>query len=169
MVSAIRFRAALAAVLVCALVLVTAPASASAGARDRAAAREEMRRYLSTHPGGTPINDNEISYGGGTFVVTLRAPVGTYGMADCPQGWFCFYDRPSFGYPRGRLSDCGRQSLFTWQWQYRVESAHYNIASGSVSFYYHGTRLFDVGAANRVRSDAAPYRNWANYVERRCV
>ncbi|MFG1887521.1 hypothetical protein ACGFIR_06580 [Micromonospora sp. NPDC049051] len=167
MVSAIRFRAAVAAVVTCALVLVTGSTPAWADVGDRAA-REELRRYLSTHPGGTPINDNEISYGDGAFVVTLRAPVGTYGVADCPQGWYCFYDRPSYGYPRGRLSDCGRQSLSTWDWQFRVESAHYNLASGSVSFYYHGTWLFDVGAANRVRSDASPYRNWANYVDRRC-
>ncbi|MGW4498587.1 peptidase inhibitor family I36 protein [Micromonospora sp. NPDC004336] len=168
MVSSLRLRAALAAALTCVLVVMAAPASAWAAGPDRAGARDELRRYLSAHPGGTPINDNEISYGDGALVVTLRAPVGTYGVADCPLGSFCFYEWPNFGYPRGRLSDCGRQALADWQWQYRVESAHYNIGSGYVSFYYHSTRLFDVGAANRVRSDASPYRNWANYVERRC-
>lgn len=127
-----------------------------------------VRDYLSTHPGGAMLNDNEVSYQGGEFVVTLRGPIGTQGTADCPAGWYCFYESPNFGYPRGRLADCGRQGLFTWSWQYRVESAHYNIVHGSAAFYYYDTRLFEVGAGNRVRSDAAPYRNWANYVVRYC-
>lgn len=156
--------AVLAAVL-CWLLIVF-PVSGPADAE--AAESQEIADYLSTHPGGKALNDNEISYGGGALIVTLRRPIGTLAAADCPSGWYCFYEWPNYGYPRGRLSDCGRQSLATWHWQFRVESAHYNLGSGTVSFYYYDTRLFDIGAGNRVRSDASPYRNWPNYVDRRC-
>ena len=160
-------RAVLAAVLGGLLVLVSAPPS-TAVAITADASDQELAAYLAAHPGGEAINDNEISYSGGLFIVTLRPPFGSSAVADCPSGWYCFYEWPNYGYPRGRLSDCGRQSLATWQWQFRVESAHYNLGSGLVSFYYYDTRLFDVGASSRVRSDATPYRNWPNYVERRC-
>ncbi|SCL28708.1 hypothetical protein GA0070616_3745 [Micromonospora nigra] len=170
MVSIHPIRTVLAAALVWLLVAVSAPAAARAAqGGDQTTADRLLANYLATHPGGTVLNDNEISYGDGTFVVTLRAPVGTLGVADCPWGWYCFYEWPNYGYPRGRLSDCGRQSLATWKWQFRVESAHYNLSSGSVSFYYYDTRLFDVGTSRRVSSDVTPYRNWANYVVRRCV
>ncbi|MFG1650822.1 peptidase inhibitor family I36 protein [Micromonospora sp. NPDC049275] len=157
-------RTMLVAVLSCLLIVVPAPGRAGAAATDG----PEMAAYLAAHPGGKAISDNEISYDGGAFVVTLRRPIGTLVAADCPSGWYCFYEWPNYGYPRGRLSDCGRQSLATWNWQFRVESAHYNLGSGTVSFYYYDTRLFDIGASSRVRSDASPFRNWPNYVQRRC-
>lgn len=164
MVNPRSLRALLVAVLSGLLIVVSTPGPTRAAA----VGGPDVAAYLAAHPGGTAISDNEISYGGGTFVVTLERPVGTFVAADCPSGWYCFYEWPNYGYPRGRLSDCGRQSLATWQWQFRVESAHYNLGSGSVSFYYYDTRLFDIGAGNRVRSDAAPFRNWPNYVQRRC-
>ncbi|MEV6690357.1 hypothetical protein AB0M35_02605 [Micromonospora sp. NPDC051196] len=109
--------------------------------------------------------------------VTVPAPAlagpavraGTYAAADCPRGWFCFYDLPNFGYPRGQLSSCGWQSLSTWSWQFRVDSAHFNLDSGYVAFYYQKTQeLFRISAVNRVRSDAAPKRDWATHVYRYC-
>lgn len=162
------YRTALTATLGWLMVLFLAPVPAHAATVDHSDLRPEMANYLAEHPGGTAINDNEISYQNGTFVVTLRAPFGVLATADCPSGWYCFYELPNFGYPRGRLSSCGRQNLATWQWQDRVESAHYNLSSGSVSFYYYGTKLFTIGTGNRVRSDAAPYREWSNYVDRYC-
>ncbi|MFY1690945.1 peptidase inhibitor family I36 protein [Plantactinospora sp. WMMB782] len=102
-------------------------------------------------------------------LVALTRPAHTRAaVADCPQGWFCFYDRTSYGYPRGRRSDCGRQDPAAWGWRYRVESAHYNLSSGSVAFLYSGSRLFSVGAAARALGDVAPYRNWATHVHRYC-
>lgn len=93
----------------------------------------------------------------GALVVTLDAPVGSYAAADCPYGWFCFYDLPNFGYPRGKLSSCGWQNLANWSWQFRVESAHYNLDSGYVAFHYQQSQeLFRVSTVNRVRSDATP-------------
>ncbi|MFJ6195396.1 hypothetical protein [Micromonospora sp. NPDC092111] len=165
MVLSHSFRIGLAAALGGLLTIPATPGPAVAGV---VAPRAEVAAYLATHPGGLAVNDNEISYGGGALVVTLRAPERDYAVADCPMGWYCFYERPSFGYPRGKLSTCGRQNLATWQWQFRVESAHYNMGSGSVTFYYYDTALFSIGAGNRIRSDAAPYRNWANYVGRFC-
>ncbi|SCF44489.1 hypothetical protein GA0070216_11754 [Micromonospora matsumotoense] len=150
------------------LLVSLVPGPVLAAPVDRAALNPQMAAYLAVHPGGTVLNDNEVSYSGGTLVVTLRAPVGTHAVADCPLGWYCFYDRPDFGYPRGKLSSCGRQNLATWDWQFRIESAHYNMGSGSVTFYYDSSPLFSVGAGNRVRTDASPYRNWANYVSRTC-
>jgi hypothetical protein len=132
--------------------------------------------YLAAHPGGTLINDNEISYGGGVFVVTLSPPAHALGAPDCPLNWFCFYDRTDFGYPRGKLSSCGWQDLATWGWQDRTESAHYNLSSGYVVFINHagGTGhandypLFTVSAANRALADVTPYRNMADHVDRHC-
>ncbi|MFI5835017.1 hypothetical protein ACIA5A_15230 [Micromonospora sp. NPDC051300] len=156
------YRMVVAAVLGGALIAVAAPAPAVA------AAHRELTDYLAAHPGGVPVDANEISYGDGALLVTLRAPVGVHALADCPRGWFCFYDRPDFGYPRGKLSDCGRQNLATWQWQFRIGSAHYNMSSGKATFSYNDTALFTVGVTNPVRTDAAPWRDWANFVTRRC-
>jgi hypothetical protein len=152
----------------CAFLIVMSLAPASAAVTSRVAARDRVAAYLATHPGGQPISDNEISYGGGALVVTLTPPSGVLGVPDCPRGWYCFYDRVSFGYPRGKLSSCGQQYLGTWGWQFRTESAHYNLSSGYVVFYYYSTALFDVGVGNRTRADAYPYRNQANYVLRVC-
>jgi hypothetical protein len=150
-------------VTLCTLALLPPAAPATA-----ASTAPAVQAYLAAHPGGVPLNSNEISYDGGRFVVTLTRPVNTLAGADCPSGWFCFYERPSFGYPRGRLSDCGSQDLSNWNWQYRTESAHYMLSSGRTVFFYNSTALFEVGSANRTRSDAAPYRNWANRVHRYC-
>ncbi|WP_320065010.1 hypothetical protein [Micromonospora sp. RTGN7] len=104
MVSAISFRTV--AVAAGLLMAFSAPGPATAAA---AADRfTSARTYLAAHPGGTILSDNEISYRGGEFVVTLRAPIETAGTADCPSGWYCFYDSPNFGYPRGRLYPPGR-------------------------------------------------------------
>ncbi|MFI9639406.1 hypothetical protein ACIG87_04945 [Micromonospora sp. NPDC051925] len=163
-----NFRSALAALFGAVLATAVVPGPALAASAERATHHREMAAYLAAHPGGTVINDNEVSYGDGAFVVTLRAPVRANAVADCPLGWYCFYDRPQFGYPRGKLSSCGRQNLATWDWQFRIESAHYNMGSGSVTFYYYDTRLFSIGAGDRTRTDASPNRNWANYVSRTC-
>ncbi|MBY8872332.1 hypothetical protein K7640_10825 [Micromonospora sp. PLK6-60] len=158
------YRMVVAAVLGGVLIVAGAPVPTPG----MAAASREMSDYLAAHPGGVPVSANEISYGDGAVLVTLRPPVGVYALADCPWGWYCFYDRPDFGYPRGKLSSCGRQNLADWQWQFRIGSAHYNMASGSATFYYNDTALFSVGVGNPVRADAAPWRDWANYVNRRC-
>jgi hypothetical protein len=102
--------------------------------------------YLAEHPGGKLIGGNEISYDDGRFVVTITPPEHINGYVDCPKGWFCFYDRADFGYPRGRLSSCYGQSLATWGWQDRVESAYYNIDRGYVWFFDYGAPLFSIGA-----------------------
>ncbi|GIJ33240.1 peptidase inhibitor family I36 protein [Micromonospora sediminimaris] len=164
----IRFRALLTVIVAVLLAGVTVPAPALAAPAPRTAMRTEVARYLAAHPGGTVLNDNEISYRGGELIVTLDAPVGTYGVADCPSGWFCFYEWPNYGYPRGKLSSCGWQNLSTWSWQFRVESAHYNLGSGHVGFYYHNQELFRINPSKRLHSDAGQWRNWANRVYRHC-
>jgi hypothetical protein len=146
----------------CTLALLQPPAPAVA-----APAAPTIRAYLAANPGGVPLNDNEISYAG-RFVVTLARPANALAGADCPSGFFCFYERPSFGYPRGRLAACGTQDLGNWNWQYRVESAHYNLPSGRTAFLANSTTLFEVGTANRTRPDATPHRNRANRVHRYC-
>ncbi|GIJ19820.1 hypothetical protein [Micromonospora lutea] len=163
------FRVLFAPIVAVLVVGGTLPAPALAGTPARVAVREELTRYLAAHPGGTVLNDNEISYQGGEVIVTLDAPVGTYGVADCPSGWFCFYEWPHYGYPRGKLSSCGWQNLSNWSWQFRVESAHYNLGSGHVGFYYHDQELFRVNPSKRVHSDAGQWRNWANRVYRSCL
>lgn len=153
---------------VCALLLVLAGTPAAGAAPATPATSARVSAYLSAHPGGQPLNDNEISYGDGALIVTLTAPTAALGTPDCPSGWFCFYEYPGYGYPRGKLSSCGVQELSTWDWEFRVESAHFMRPSGRVAFLYYGTTLFEIGAGNRTRADAYPYRNLATRVRHTC-
>lgn len=128
--------------------------------------------YLVAHPGGTAISNTEISYSGGIFIVTVSPATGTRASADCPSGWFCFYDGVNFGYPRGRLSSCGFQDLGTWGWRNRTESAHYNASSGSASFINESgstdTTLFQISPSRRQLATVSPHGNKADYVYRYC-
>jgi len=138
--------------------------------------QQQIDQQLIRAPGGVQINANEVSYAGGRFVITFVATANTSVGADCPSGWFCFYDRVNYGYPRGKLSSCGWQDLAWWAWNDRTDSVHYNLSSGSVAFINHGSYadhsgdvvLFSVGASNRYLSDVAPYRNMADHVYRYC-
>jgi hypothetical protein len=134
--------------------------------------QREVEAYLAANPGGRQINATEIAYGDGAFIVTIVPEAGILGVADCPIGWFCFYDGVNFGYPRGKLSDCGWQDLGWWGWRNRTDSVHYNMASGSVTFINEtgsiDTSLFSVDTVHRTISDVSPYRNMADYVYRFC-
>ncbi len=154
--------------LTAALLVLLATAS-GVQARAHTATTPAVADYLAKHPGGTVINNNEISYDNGRFVVTLvKPPAPVNAIVDCPSGWFCFYDRTAYGYPRGRLSDCGWQSLIIYGWQDRVESVYYNLTRGSVEFRDYGTPIFSVSAAAKADSDVTPFRNRATEVYRRC-
>ena len=158
------------------LTLVAIPTAAVAGPASRAPMSDRAAAYLAAHPGGQRLNANEVSYGGGTFVVTLAGPASTIASVDCPAGWFCFYEQTGYGYPRGKLSSCGWQDLAWWGWQDRVESAYYNLLNGATVFIHHtpGTshaqdyRLFQIDVVNRGIPDVYPYRNMADYVYRYC-
>src|SRR5262245_46626817 len=136
----------------------------------------QVDAYLAAYPGGKQINATEISYAGGTFVVTLVPPVGTLAGPDCPGGWFCFYDGVNYVYPRGKLSSCGWQDLSFYGWHDRTESVHYNLSSGLVWFINHAPgvthandiRLFEVSSSMRTRADVFPFRNMADHVYRFC-
>jgi hypothetical protein len=132
----------------------------------------EVEAYLAAHPGGQQISATEISYGGGTLVVAVAPASGVEGVPDCPSGWFCFYEYPWYGYPRGKLSDCGLQFLATWSWQNRIDSVHHNQSFGTVSFIDEtgeiDTKLFSVSPSKRTISDAGWACNRADYVFRLC-
>ncbi|GGM80935.1 peptidase inhibitor family I36 protein [Dactylosporangium sucinum] len=150
------------------IAVVTASAAIPAATSATTATHAELTRYLREHPGGIPTAPDTISYLGGALVVTLRAPARAQGSPDCPSGWFCFYDRPGWGYPRGKLSDCWYQNLATWYWQDRTESVHNNTGT-TVTFYdgaYRaGSAMFAAGAGVAL-SSVPPNR--ANYVYRSC-
>jgi len=147
------------------VVAVPAPASARL--------QGQVNAYLAAHPGGKQIGANEISYGDGAFIVSVAPESGIQGVPDCPSGWFCFYDKIFYGYPRGKLSDCGWQDLAWWGWQDRTESVHHNQSSGTVSFIDEtgstDTVIFWVSPGKRTIADVNPHRNKANYVYRACV
>ncbi|WP_271190060.1 peptidase inhibitor family I36 protein [Dactylosporangium matsuzakiense] len=86
----------------------------------------------------------------------------------CPRGYFCFWDAAGFTGRMGKLQDCYGQSLATWNWQYRVVSAYYNLDSGSVQFRYATFSLFQIGAGNRSMADAGVYAGLATNVYRYC-
>jgi len=157
---------------VAALVLSTGAAATAAPAGSGATVQRQVDVYLAAHPGGVQINSTEISYAGGAFVVTVVRPAGTFASPDCPAGWFCFYDRTNFNYPRGKLRDCGWQDLGWWGWRDRTESVHYNLSLGSVVFINEtgatDTAIFTVSTTKRTIADVYPNRNRADYVFRYC-
>jgi len=136
----------------------------------------QIDAHLRAYPGGVQTGPTEITYDNGVFVMTfVRSEVSAEGLADCPWGWFCFYDFINYGYPRGKLSDCGWQDLAQWGWSNRTESAHYNMASGSVAFINHSGQnhafdvsVFGVGTSEPNLADTYPYRNTADHVQRYC-
>jgi hypothetical protein len=148
------------------------PARVAPGPNVDPVIQREVDAYLVANPGGRQINATEIAYDDGAFVVTVVPEAGILGVPDCPSGWFCFYDGINYGYPRGKLSDCGWQDLGWWGWRNRTESVHYNMASGSVTFINEtgsvDTSLFSVDTVHRTISDVYPNRNKADYVYRFC-
>lgn len=129
--------------------------------------------YLQTHPNGTKLNFNEVQYG--PLIVTVTQTVAASG-ADCPAGWFCFYDGRNYTFPRGKLSSCGWQDLTQYQWGNRIESAYYDLNNGSVTFYDRKSAsnpnddvsLFSLNTVTRGDVDTNPNRNKADYVYRIC-
>ncbi|KUL41701.1 peptidase inhibitor family I36 protein [Actinoplanes awajinensis] len=108
-----------------------------------AAVRQQMRDQLDRAPAGKVTGPAQITYGNGAFVVDFAPEVGATGAAalaapNCPQYWVCFYDLTNYGYPRGKLQDCGQQDLATWGWRNRANSAHNNHTASS--------QLWDVDA-----------------------
>jgi hypothetical protein len=140
----------------------------------RPTAPDAATAYLRQHPGGTRLNENEVQYG--ALVVTIARPTATAAVtADCPAGWFCFYDGTNYAYPRGKLSACGGQDLTQYGWSNRVNSAYYNLLNGKVTFYDSKTSapnddvaLFTISTATRGNPDAGANRNKADYVYRTC-
>lgn len=174
------------------LVVGATGANAAAAAADDARARAflgrqasspaELQKQIDTQlriaPGGRQTAVNEVTYDGGKFVVTYALP-GAKALAveDCPNNWFCFYDNPGYGYPRGKLSDCGWQDLARWGWNDRTESTS-NGTNASVDYINH----YDRGnPANGHSLDQflwedwpafakgnVPYPNTADHVNRLC-
>lgn len=176
---AIRARGRIVGIAAVVLALAVAvPAPAWSMPATGMSVQDQIDRYLAAAPGGTQISPTEISYADATFVVTfVRPPTANLAAtADCPSGWFCFYDGINYTYPRGKLSSCGWQDLADWGWNDRTESVHYNLSTGSVSYINHQTQpdhsddvfLFSVSTTNRLDADVAPYRNMADHVYRYC-
>lgn len=94
------------------------------------------------------------------------APAVIAGAPDCPRGWFCFYDYANYGYPRGKLSDCGAQDLGTWYWRNRTDSVQNN--SSVVVRFYNGTigsgQLLFTVYPGYAMSTVSPNQNRADYV-----
>src|SRR4051794_7726359 len=99
------FRWFAATVLAATVVMATQALPAMAAARTPADAQTKITAYLAGHPGGTQINAREISYG--ALIVTVTNDIGATAVADCPSGWFCFYEGINYTYPRGKLAGCG--------------------------------------------------------------
>jgi hypothetical protein len=165
-----------------AMFALAAPAAASPStdnllsrqARSAAELQAQIDLQLERFPGGTQTAPNEVTYGNGRFVVTYAMPgmVRPMGVADCPVGWFCFYEYTNYGYPRGSLRDKGWQDLANWGWHDRTESVH-NATDTSVDFQNHTSGghgndqyLFCVLPFGGKDSDVSPYRSMADHVVR---
>lgn len=144
---------------------------AQAAPNSATAIQLQVDAYRAKHPGGVQVGAADIAYDEGRFVVTIARTSGTaLSGADCPSGWYCFYDGINFAYPRGRLSDCGYQDLGTWGWRNRTESAAYNFNTGSVTFVDTATytNLFTVSTTVRSNANVGAGRNRADTVYRNC-
>lgn len=141
--------------------------------------REQIALQLKVAPGGRQTSRNEVSYNSGKFVVTYALPgQSVLAAPDCPSGWFCFYDGATFGYPRGKLSDCGWQDLDDYGWSDRTSSVH-NRTGNKVDYINHrdygnpanGHRydyvLFTNNAGQSI-SGLGGDNNLADHVNRRC-
>jgi peptidase inhibitor family I36 len=139
-------------------------------ARSAAELDKQLELQLKLAPGGKRTARNEITYNGGKFVVTYALP-GTStvaGVPDCPSGWFCFYEHTNYGYPRGKLSDCGWQNLWQYGWDDRISSVH-NRTSTTVEYWEDDPVdwfLFDNWAYEG--RPQVPYSNMADFVIRLC-
>ncbi|GII59816.1 hypothetical protein Pth03_82050 [Planotetraspora thailandica] len=112
------------------------PSLLSRQARSDAELRDQIALQMKIAPGGKQTSINEVSYNNGKFVVTYALPgQRALGVADCPAGWFCFYQDINFGYPRGKLSDCGWQDLRTYGWGNRISSADNSIDFSAIDYY----------------------------------
>lgn len=170
-------RRILAAVLTLAASAAGATYPAAAAAAGTTRLQTEINAYLAANPGGKQINATEISYSGGTFIVTLGRTTSLSLVADCPAGWFCFYDATDYNGARGRLSSCGWQDLARWNWNDRVVSAYYNTQKGGyVDFLDHAagytvhtydTKLFTISATS-VGLRLVPYPYRADHVNYHC-
>jgi hypothetical protein len=147
---------------------------------------EELQAQIDAHlaraPGGVQINENEISYDGGRFIMTFAKPgqqVGTdptvQASSDCTFAWYCFYDGINFTYPRGRFSDCGWQDMSAWGWHDRTESVAQNLLGTWIQYLNHTTgghgndvHLFFTDTLFEEIPDVAPYRNMADHGVRHC-
>lgn len=156
--------------------VVIAPTTAYAtDAHQSAGVQKQITAHLAAFPGGTQINSREISYAGGTFIMTF----GTSGSRvaatpSCTIGWFCFYELKNYGGLKGKLSSCGWQDLGWYGWRNRVDSAFYNDndRNGFVSFYNivgsGDEHLFTISTASPRRASVDPNGNKADLVYRYC-
>ncbi|MEV4497755.1 hypothetical protein AB0J84_18940 [Micromonospora arborensis] len=152
--------------------------------------KQELQAQIDDHlrrfPGGVQINENEISYKGGSFVMTFAKPnspqsrnMGTQGTNDCPWGWYCFWDGTSFTYPRGRLSDCGWQDLYDFGWHDRTESVAQTLGSPTYVLYigHEGSTpnhsgddvyFFTDSAKKTISAVPVDFRNSADHANQNC-
>ncbi|GGM25777.1 peptidase inhibitor family I36 protein [Dactylosporangium sucinum] len=179
----IRIVTAMGTALIAASAMAATPASASASnspvaesslltrqARSDAELREQIALQLKIAPGGKQTSRNEVSYDNGKFVVTYALPgtLAITGAADCPSGWFCFYEDINFGYPRGKLSDCGTQYLGAYGWNNRTSSVHNSTDSTIFYTSLGGETLIRNYAGEAIAWVGANANDRAQYVNRQC-
>jgi hypothetical protein len=100
-----------------------------------------VEREMRANPGGVQTAPDEISYGGGRFVVTVTKP-GQQAARTCPSGWYCFWDGYNYTGNRGRLSSCGEQALAPYGWANRIKSV-YNLSPNTVRFRDYATGAWE--------------------------
>ncbi|TMQ99257.1 hypothetical protein ETD83_18060 [Actinomadura soli] len=70
----------------------------------------QIDQQLRTYPGGVQTGADEVSYKGGSVIVTF--PSATNAANPCTAGWYCFYQHKDFTGRKLSFRDCGgNQSL----------------------------------------------------------
>ncbi|MEV4364571.1 peptidase inhibitor family I36 protein [Nonomuraea sp. NPDC049625] len=102
------------------IVTLTSAAQAADPSQCATDRQTAIDRQLTKAPGGKALDERTISYLEGKVLVTLVSPQScgettTMAKSDCPLGWLCFWEDPSFQGTRWQFQDEGYwQDLRQW-------------------------------------------------------
>jgi hypothetical protein len=151
---------------VLAMVLIVPNASAATASQAQSAPRN-VSEQLARYPGGTQVSANEVSYKGGTVIVSFPSATqaSTWPSVSpwapnqhgCPAGdadnrWYCFYEHKDFGgrMVKWNLAHCGND----W------------IAFNDVGFNNQTSSWVNTGALSIAAWDGKPHQSTGLWNER---
>jgi len=130
------------------LLLVAALSQQAAAAPIGSPVQSQIDAALAASPGGTQINENQISWEDGAVILTIPLPgeryalgpgeeVGASGTHDCDYTFTCLYEHEQFEGRRLDFSKCGViYDLGNWNFNDMASSYHNNQSGGARTTVY---------------------------------